>query len=70
MILVAKSKTDKMRVYDMGKENARGYRYIVQVNSLCDGDPAYGYKTKRGALVAMARFEKNRYTGKPSTTWE
>lgn len=66
LILIAKSKTDKMRVYF---DEKRG-KYKLLVNSIGDGDPIYTYDTRRGALIAMKRFENGQHSGRPSTAWE
>ena len=32
--------------------------YEVRIDSLSDGDPVYGYKSKRGAMIAAAKYAK------------
>ena len=65
LILIAKSKTDKMRVYF----NEKNGKYKLMVNDVWNGDPIYTYDTRRGALIAMKRFEIGRHSGRPSTAW-
>lgn len=65
--LLKQNSTGKMRIYFCeGQERP----YELWVNSLWHGDPVYSYKTYKGACIAMAKFEKGRYKGKPSTKWE
>lgn len=64
--LLATSTTDKMRIYFV--EGSK-FPYELRVNSLSDGDPVYGYKTYRGACIAMSKFQKGRYKGNASTAW-
>ena len=71
--LIAKSKTDVMRVY-LVQEDDGTYRrrpYEVRVNSVSAGDPVYEYETEFGAKIAMRMFEKGSYRGKsPSGPWD
>lgn len=65
-VLMATNATDKMRIYYL--EGSK-FPYELRVNSLWDGDPVYGYKTYKGARIAMAKFSKGKYKGNPSTAW-
>ena len=64
--LIEKSTTDKMRIY---YHKGLDYPYMLYVNDISDGDPCYAYRTLKGAKLAMRKFEKGRYKGKPSTKW-
>lgn len=67
-ILICKGKNDECRIY---QTNSTRYPFELRYNSFFWGDPCYGYKTLKGAKIAMALKARGIYKDlKPSHPWE